>query len=66
MALVTPQEMDFPKTIPANGMIDVPPQNKAVITAIMGGYVKGIPFLVGDVVKEGQSLLYIENHRQYQ
>lgn len=37
MALVTPQEMDFPKTIPANGMIDVPPQNKAVITAIMGG-----------------------------
>ncbi len=61
MTLVKPQEMDFPKTIEVSGVIDVPPQNKAVITAIMGGYVKSIPFLVGDVVKKGQPLLYIEN-----
>lgn len=61
MELVVAEQMDFPTLITTNGIIDVPPQNKAVVTAIMGGYVKSIPFLRGDKVRKGQPLLYIEN-----
>ncbi|MCJ7465672.1 MAG: efflux transporter periplasmic adaptor subunit, partial [Maribacter sp.] len=34
------QEITFPLTVHANGMIDVPPENRAVVSAIMGGYIK--------------------------
>jgi len=51
----------FPQTIQATGMIDVPPENKAVVSAFFGGYVKETPLLVGDIVKKGQVLLTIEN-----
>lgn len=61
MSLITPTERDFPKVISVNGTIDVPPEHKAVVTAIMGGYVRRIPFLAGDVVRKGKPLLYIEN-----
>ena len=61
MTLISPKAMDFPQTITANGTVSVPPQSKAVVTAIMGGYVKEIPFLKGDKVRKGQPLLYIEN-----
>ena len=42
-------------------MIDVPPQNKEVITTFSGGYVKNSALLVGDKVKKGQALVIIEN-----
>jgi cobalt-zinc-cadmium efflux system membrane fusion protein len=42
-------------------MIDVPPENRAVVSAIMGGYIKTTPLLIGDYVKKGQSLVTIEN-----
>jgi cobalt-zinc-cadmium efflux system membrane fusion protein len=42
-------------------MIDVPPENKAVVNSITGGYIKTIPLLVGDIVKKGQQLVTIEN-----
>lgn len=61
MKLITPEKVEFPELITVNGIIDVPPQNKAVITAIMGGYVKRIPFLIGDAVSKGQILLTVEN-----
>lgn len=61
MSLIKALETDFPQTISVSGTIDVPPQNKAVITAIMGGYVKNIPLLQGDMVKKGQVLLSVEN-----
>ncbi len=51
----------FPQTIRATGMIEVPPENKAVVSAFIGGYVKETPLLIGDVVKKGQALLSIEN-----
>jgi cobalt-zinc-cadmium efflux system membrane fusion protein len=55
------QEITFPLTIHANGMIDVPPENRAVVSAFMGGYIKTTPLLIGDYVKKGQSLVTIEN-----
>ena len=55
------EEKPFPTVISVNGMIDVPPENRAVISATMGGYIKTTPLLVGDVVKKGQVLVTIEN-----
>ncbi|MBT8185612.1 MAG: efflux RND transporter periplasmic adaptor subunit [Eudoraea sp.] len=51
----------FPEVVKVNGMIDVPPENRAVISATMGGYIKETPWLVGDQVRKGQALVVIEN-----
>ena len=42
-------------------MIDVPPENRAVVSATMGGYIKTTPLLIGDKVRKGQLLVTIEN-----
>ena len=34
------EERNFPVTVQATGIIEVPPQNKAVVSAFIGGYVK--------------------------
>ncbi|MCF4101141.1 efflux RND transporter periplasmic adaptor subunit [Gillisia sp. M10.2A] len=54
-------EQEFPSITQATGMIDVPPQNKAVVSTFMGGYIKDTPLLIGDAVKKGQFLVSIEN-----
>ncbi|WP_047245613.1 efflux RND transporter periplasmic adaptor subunit [Maribacter thermophilus] len=61
MQLGALEKKSFPIIISANGMIDVPPENKAVVNATMGGYIKTTPFLIGDKVKKGQTLVTIEN-----
>lgn len=61
MALGSMEEKAFPVSIKVNGMIDVPPENKATVNSIIGGYIKTIPLLVGDTVKKGQVLVTIEN-----
>lgn len=61
MALGKAETKDFSITVNVTGMIDVPPQNKAVVNAIMGGYIKRTPLLVGNVVKKGDFLVSIEN-----
>lgn len=61
MALGSFEEKSFPVTIQTNGMIDVPPENRAVVSATMGGYISQTPLLIGDVVKKGQPLVTIEN-----
>lgn len=48
-------------TIKANGYLDVPPQNKAVISPMITGYVRKVNFLVGDVVKKGQVVAELES-----
>ena len=52
---------NFPVMVRTTGLIDVPPANRAVINAFMGGYVKNTPLLVGDKVRKGQALLSLEN-----
>ncbi|WP_273568963.1 hypothetical protein [Maribacter halichondriae] len=37
-------EKSFPILVQTNGMIDVPPENRAVVNATMGGYIKGLRF----------------------
>ena len=51
----------FPKMVETSGMIDVPPENRASVTAFMGGFVKQTLLLVGDQVKKGQLLVVLEN-----
>jgi cobalt-zinc-cadmium efflux system membrane fusion protein len=52
---------NFPNTIKVNGVIHVPPENKADINSPMGGYVKKAPLLEGDLVKKGAFLITLEN-----
>lgn len=54
-------EKDFPVSVAATGVIDVPPENKAVISSFADGYVRQTPLLIGDSVKKGQFLLSLEN-----
>ena len=61
MALGSLEEQPFPIIINTTGRIDVPPENRASISAVMGGYIKKTPLLVGDTVKKGQALVTIEN-----
>jgi len=48
-------------TIFANGTIEVPPQNKTIIAAQFGGFIKSLSVLDGMVVKRGQTLFTIED-----
>ncbi len=54
-------KVEFNTMVKANGMFDVPPQNKASVSAYFAGYVKNITLLPGDVVKKGQVLFTLEN-----
>lgn len=54
-------EKPFSISVHTNGVIDVPPQNRAVISAFSGGYIKNTPLLIGDEVKKGDRLVTIEN-----
>jgi cobalt-zinc-cadmium efflux system membrane fusion protein len=48
-------------TIYANGTMEVPPQNKTVISLQFGGFVKSLDVLDGMTVRKGQRLLTIEH-----
>lgn len=61
MTLGTMEEKAFPITVKTTGMIDVPPENKAVVNATMGGYIKTTPLLIGDKVQKGQVVVTLEN-----
>lgn len=61
MELGTLTLQPFSEGIVTNGFIDVPPSSKAKVSAIMEGFVKHSPLLIGDKVKKGQLLLTIEN-----
>jgi cobalt-zinc-cadmium efflux system membrane fusion protein len=54
-------EKPFAEAVQTSGIIDVPPQSRAVISAFMGGYIKNTPLLVGDRVSKGQRLVTLEN-----
>lgn len=55
------ERMNLSYTIETNGTLELPPQNKATISAIMSGKVSSILVTQGDKVKKGQVLAYIEN-----
>jgi len=61
MTLGILEEKSFPEQVHANGTIDVPPANRAIVSAPMGGYIKNTHLLIGDRVSKGQTLVIIEN-----
>ena len=61
MEIASPTEQDFDVTVKTSGKIDVPPQNRAKVTAFMGGYVKSTTLLVGNKVTKGQALLVLQS-----
>lgn len=61
MKLGTFSNQSFSKVIKANGMLDVPPENKSTLSAYFGGYVKNISLLQGQKITKGQTLFTLEN-----
>ena len=59
--LGTIEEHNLTKVIRANGRLIVPPQNKAVVNALVGGVIKRINVSEGEEVKKGQTVVSIEN-----
>lgn len=55
------EKRNLNNVIKANGYLDVPPQNKAVISSMITGYVRKINFLVGSNVKKGQIMAELES-----
>ncbi|WP_445748661.1 efflux RND transporter periplasmic adaptor subunit [Polaribacter sp.] len=54
-------EHPFLSVVNANGMIDVPPENRASVSTYVSGYVTKIPLLIGDFVKKGQFVAQLTN-----
>lgn len=52
---------EFYEVVKANGMFDVPPQNRVSISSYFGGTVKDIKLLPGQRVKSGEILFSLEN-----
>lgn len=51
----------FSYKVSAQGYLDVPPSNKAIISSFMSGKAENIHLLVGNYVKRGELLLNISN-----
>lgn len=59
-----PEERAVERTITANGMVDVPPESLADISAPLGGFVRKAPHYEGAFVKRGALLVALE-HPEY-
>jgi cobalt-zinc-cadmium efflux system membrane fusion protein len=55
------EKLNVNHVIKANGYLDVPPQNNAVVSPMITGYVRKVNFLVGDNVKKGQMMAELES-----
>ncbi len=47
--------------VEANGQLEVPPQNEATITSVVGANVVSIEVIEGDKVKKGQTVAYLSH-----
>lgn len=61
MTLSKLEKQSFSTVVQTTGQIDVPPQNKVLVNAKMGGFIKSTPLLLGDYVEKGATLVVIEN-----
>ncbi len=55
------QQMNLGKNIKCSGELELPPQNKASVSALLGGRVKSIDVIEGNFVKKGQTLAVLEH-----
>ena len=58
---VYPQLQVREHTISCSGMVEVPPQFRATVSAPLGGFVRQINHYVGDAVRQGEVLCVLEN-----
>ena len=55
------EKRNLSNVIKVNGYLDVPPQNSAVVSPMITGYVRKLNFLIGDNVKKGQIMAELES-----
>ena len=55
------KQMNIGKNIKCSGELELPPQNKASVSALLGGRVKSIDVIEGSFVKKGQTLAVLEH-----
>ena len=55
------KQMNLRENIKCSGELELPPQNKASVSALLGGRVKSIDVIEGDFVKKGQTLAILEH-----
>lgn len=60
------EEKNLTSVVKASGQLEVPPQNRADVTLLMGGVVKQVFVLEGQHVGKGQKLASIENNEVIQ
>ena len=53
--------MELSEVVTANGFLEIPPQNKAIISSNVSGKTMKINYLVGDYVKKGSEIIRIES-----
>ncbi|MFA0965047.1 efflux RND transporter periplasmic adaptor subunit [Roseivirga sp. BDSF3-8] len=55
------EQRNINSTVQANGTLEVPPKNEALVTAIMGANIASIEIIEGDDVRQGQVLAYLRH-----
>ena len=55
------QQMNLASVVKASGQLTVPPQNRAVVNALVGGVIRKINVIEGQQVNRGQVMVVIEN-----
>lgn len=61
MKIDTLRQRNMSGFVEANGQLEVPPQNEASVTAVIGANVVDIKVIEGDKVRKGQVLAYISH-----
>ena len=61
MELAQPEMRSFGGLLEVSGTIDVPPESRAAVSAVYGGFVKRFSLLVGDRIRKGQLVATLEN-----
>ncbi|NCI47417.1 efflux RND transporter periplasmic adaptor subunit [Sediminibacterium soli] len=59
--LVMMERQNLSSVVKASGQLTVPPQNRAVVNALVGGVIKRIQVIEGQQVRSGQTVVVIEN-----
>ena len=61
MKVDTLSRRNMTSAVQASGQLEVPPQNEATVTAIIGANISSIKVIEGDEVKKGQVLAYLSH-----
>lgn len=59
--LGTVKEIGLGSNLKVSGQLELPPQNMATVSALLGGRVKSVAVIEGDFVKKGQVIARLEN-----